>query len=327
MNIDDLYYKIEKSDRKSLAKAITLIESQSEKDKEYSSSLLKKIAKSSPKDSVRLGVTGIPGVGKSHFIEVLGQTLLKKKLDSKIGIITIDPSSPKRGGSILGDKIRMSRLAGESRVFIRPCSSKGATRRIFACLGDIISLLEFAGYSFIIVESVGVGQEEYELRNFVDLFLLMQMPATGDVIQCLKKGILELADIIVVNKADGNLKASAHATKQTLEMALNLVQDRLQWKTPVICTSGLTCEGIDRTLDQIDLFFTQQKSSDLLSKNRKRQQLESLNFEVLRRVKELFFHSKSAKKIFKTYQQNISSTRLELNEAAEKIIKYVRANE
>ncbi len=234
--------KLKSGDRRSLAKAITLVESSKEEDQVLSQELLKKILNCG-KNSFRLGVTGSPGVGKSTLIESFGQYLISK--NHKVAVLAIDPSSPTSGGSILGDKTRMEKLANEPNAFIRPTPTSGALGGVAQKTREAILLCEAAGFDFIIVETVGVGQSEYEVANMVDFFMLMILPSGGDELQGIKKGILELADSIIINKADGDNLNLAKQTQAQYQSALQITAHSNFWKTEVLTNSSLSHETLD----------------------------------------------------------------------------------
>lgn len=228
--------KLKAGDLRTLSKAITLIESSKYEDQLEAQELLKKILPYTGK-SFRLGITGSPGVGKSTLIENFGLYLLAK--NHKIAVLAIDPSSPTSGGSILGDKTRMEKLATEKNAFIRPSPTSGILGGVAQKTRETILLCEAAGFDFIIIETVGVGQSEYEVANMVDFFLLMILPSGGDELQGIKKGILELADSIIINKADGDNAKSAIQTQAQYQSALQITSNSSFWKTKVLTSSSL----------------------------------------------------------------------------------------
>ncbi|MEL0204371.1 MAG: methylmalonyl Co-A mutase-associated GTPase MeaB, partial [Halieaceae bacterium] len=188
-------------DRRALAKAITLVESQRPQDVETAQTLLKALLPHTG-NSIRIGITGVPGVGKSTFIEAFGQHVIEQ--GHRLAVLAVDPSSPVAGGSILGDKTRMEALSREEAAFIRPSPAGRALGGVAFKTRESLLLCEAAGFDIILVETVGVGQSEHQVAGMVDFFLLLMLPGGGDELQGIKKGILELADAIVVNKADGS---------------------------------------------------------------------------------------------------------------------------
>ena len=232
------------NDRRTLAKAITLIESNLPADQKDAQTLLQKILPHTGK-SFRLGITGVPGVGKSTFIENFGLYLIGQ--GHKVAVLAIDPSSPRSGGSILGDKTRMEKLSQVNDAFIRPTPSSGFLGGVAQTTRESILLCEAAGFDFIIVETVGVGQSEFEVHDMVDFFLVLMLPNAGDELQGIKKGILELADALVINKADGEQVAQATKAMAQYQSALHLMASHSTW-TPKV----MTCSGLNGThLDQV----------------------------------------------------------------------------
>lgn len=222
--------------RRALAKAITLSESKLDDHREQAQQLLEKVLPHTG-NSIRIGITGIPGVGKSTFIEAFGQHLIAQ--GHKVAVLAVDPSSPITGGSILGDKTRMELLSQQDNAFIRPSPSGGALGGVAQKTREAMLLCEAAGYNVILVETVGVGQSEYEVAGMVDFFLVLMLPNAGDELQGIKKGILELADAIAVNKADGDNRPMALQTKRHYENALHILQHSNFWKPQVTLCSAL----------------------------------------------------------------------------------------
>lgn len=272
MNTEELLAGILKSNRRSIAKAITLIESTRCQDKEKADELLSLL---SPHASVstRIGISGIPGVGKSTFIENFGQHLLQEDSNRKIAILAIDPSSPVHGGSILADKTRMAELSHSPRVFIRPTPSSGKLGGIAQKTRETILIMEAAGFDTIIVETVGVGQSEYLVGQMVDLFMVLQMPHTGDELQGFKKGILELSDLLVINKADGKLLPFAKIAQREHQQALHYLSHSKAWIAPVLLCSSLNHEGFDEISQTMQQFIKEQKAKGHFQSKRSQQAL------------------------------------------------------
>lgn len=240
MNID--IDKLIKGERRSLAKAITLVESSRSEDNIEAQNLLEKILPHSGK-SIRIGITGVPGVGKSTFIENFGLYLIS--LGHKVAVLAIDPSSPISGGSILGDKTRMELLSQHDNAFIRPSPSLGFLGGVAQKTRESILLCEAAGFDYILVETVGVGQSEFELADMVDFFLVLMLPNAGDELQGIKKGILELADSVIINKADGDILPQALQTLAQYSSAMELMRHDPHWKVQVLHCSALHKTNID----------------------------------------------------------------------------------
>ena len=224
--------------RTALARAITLVESTRPDHRASTRTLLAQLP--AVDSAVRVGITGVPGSGKSTLIETLGLALVER--GHRLGVLTVDPSSTRTGGSVLGDKTRMPRLAGEERAFVRPSPTSGTLGGVTRTTATAIRLLEAAGYDVILVETVGVGQSEVTVAGLVDTFLLLTLAGAGDRLQGIKKGVLELADVIAVNKADGAGVTAARSAASELTGALHLLAGAA---APVLTCSGLTGEGID----------------------------------------------------------------------------------
>ena len=241
--------KLIKGDRRTLAKAITLLESTKVSDRLIAQTLLDQALPHAGK-SFRLGITGVPGVGKSSFIETFGQYLIEK--GHKVAVLAVDPSSPINGGSIMGDKTRMEKLSQEANAFIRPSPTSGSMGGVASKTREAIVLCEAAGYDFILIETVGVGQSEYEVHSMVDFFAILMLPNAGDELQGIKRGILELADLIVVNKADGQTVNLAKAAVQQYSNAVELLTSVSLWKPKVVATSSLEKTGIENVYNLIN---------------------------------------------------------------------------
>ncbi|MFV0475684.1 MAG: methylmalonyl Co-A mutase-associated GTPase MeaB [Pikeienuella sp.] len=220
---DDIRRRVEAGERRALARAITLVESTRPDHREAARALIGALYPGSGK-AIRLGLSGTPGVGKSTFIEALGALLTGRGL--RVAVLAVDPSSARSGGSILGDKTRMERLSRDPNAFIRPSPSQGSLGGVARRTREAILLCEAAGFDVVIVETVGVGQSETMVADMTDLFLLLMAPAGGDELQGVKRGIMEIADYVVVNKADGELKSTAIRTAADYAGALRLMRAR-----------------------------------------------------------------------------------------------------
>ncbi len=235
------------------------MESTRDDHREVARSLLTTLS-AHPADAVRVGISGVPGVGKSTFVESLGTMLTGRRL--RVGVLAVDPSSIRTGGSVLGDKTRMPRLAADPLAYIRPSPSAGTLGGVARATAQTITLLEGAGYDVVLVETVGVGQSETTVAGMVDTFLLLALARSGDQLQGIKKGVLEIADVIAINKADGDRVVEAKAAARDLAGALRLVHGRHSvhggahsaasgWSVPVLTCSGLTGDGIDGVWDAV----------------------------------------------------------------------------
>lgn len=225
MDIDDLAERVRGGERRALARAITLIESVRADHREQAAQLLERL-KDTDREAVRIGLSGTPGVGKSTFIESFGSMLTGQGL--KVAVLAVDPSSVRSGGSILGDKTRMDRLSRDPNAFIRPSPSQSHLGGVARRSREAVSLCEAAGFDVILIETVGVGQSETAVGEMSDLFVLLLAPAGGDELQGVKRGIMEIADLILINKADGDLKAVATRTRADYSGALRLLRKRPQ---------------------------------------------------------------------------------------------------
>jgi LAO/AO transport system kinase len=231
-------------DRAAVARAITLVESTRPDHRVIGRSLIDVLGSSvQGAATTRVGISGVPGVGKSTFIESLGMRLIGS--GHRVGVLAVDPSSTRTGGSVLGDRTRMPRLAAESSAFVRPSPTAGTLGGVTRATAQAITVLEAAGYDTILVETVGVGQSETAVAGMVDTFLLLGLARTGDQLQGIKKGVLEIADVVAINKADGDRVVEASAAARELTGALRLVYGRgAAWLPPVLTCSGLTGDGV-----------------------------------------------------------------------------------
>lgn len=235
--------------RTAVARAITLVESGRDDHRAAARELLSQLT-SPDTGCVRVGISGLPGVGKSTFIESLGGRLTGKGL--RVGVLAVDPSSVRTGGSVLGDKTRMATLAADPDAYIRPSPSAGTLGGVARATTQAMVVLEAAGYDVVLVETVGVGQSEVTVAGMVDTFVLLTIARTGDQLQGIKKGILEIADVIAVNKADGDRVAEARVAAKELAGALRLVHSAADgWLPPVLTCSGLGGDGVDEVWEKV----------------------------------------------------------------------------
>jgi len=241
-DIGRMAHDVRAGDRAVLSRAITLIESKRADHRRDAASLTQALLDATGK-AVRVGITGAPGVGKSTTIDALGSMLTKQ--GHKVAVLAIDPSSRRTGGSILADKTRMARLASDANAFIRPSPASGTLGGVAAKTRETMLLCEAAGYDVVLVETVGVGQSEIAVADMTDFFLALMLPGAGDELQGLKKGVVELADMIAVNKADGDNLARAKAAAAEYSAALHILAPRSpNWSPPVVTYSALTGDGI-----------------------------------------------------------------------------------
>ncbi|MBK5947944.1 methylmalonyl Co-A mutase-associated GTPase MeaB [Rhodobium orientis] len=249
-DINAMAERLRAGDRSVLARAITLVESRRQDHQQRAHALLQAVLPETG-HAFRVGITGVPGVGKSTTIDVLGANLTAA--GRKVAVLAVDPSSTRSGGSILGDKTRMARLAVDPNAFIRPSPSAGTLGGVAAKTRESMLLCEAAGFDVVLVETVGIGQSETAVSEMVDFFLVLMLPGAGDELQGIKKGVLEIADMIAVNKADGDGKAWAEAAAADYRAALNILAPRdPNWTPPVITVSGLANENLDGLWRQIE---------------------------------------------------------------------------
>lgn len=270
--------------RRILARAITLVESTREDHRKTAVSLIDAVAQSR-RSALRIGLSGTPGVGKSTFTESFGMLLVEQGL--KVAVLAVDPSSKRSGGSILGDKTRMDRLSRHPNAFIRPSPSSAALGGVARRTREAISLCEASGFDVILVETVGVGQSEVMVADMTDLFLLLLAPAGGDELQGVKRGIMEIADLILINKADGELKPQAIRTCADYAGALRLLRKRVQdpKEFPKAMTvSAIEEEGLEQVWREIETLVDWRKAQGHFSANRARQAKVWFNDEVRRGV-------------------------------------------
>ena len=258
-------------DRRALAKAITLVESARPQDRKASQDLLNELLPHTG-NSIRIGITGVPGVGKSTFIESFGQTVIGD--GKKVAVLAVDPSSPVAGGSILGDKTRMEQLSRETNAFIRPSPAGKALGGVALKTRESMLLCEAAGFDVVVVETVGVGQSEHQVGSMVDFFLILLLPGGGDELQGIKKGILELADAILINKADGESENLANKTRLHYQSALSLLTQSGFWSPEVRTCSALERSGIAEAWDMVRRFHDEALAAGHLASMRSEQNLQ-----------------------------------------------------
>ncbi|AUM15184.1 methylmalonyl Co-A mutase-associated GTPase MeaB [bacterium] len=286
VDVDALAEAVLANRRAGLAKAITLVESTRDDHREQAQQLLLRLL---PKagGAMRVGITGVPGVGKSTFIDALGMYLLGK--GHRVAVLAVDPSSTRTGGSILGDKTRMARLSVQRDAYIRPSPTAGTLGGVAKATRETMVLLEAAGFDVILVETVGVGQSEVTVANMVDCFTFLTLARTGDQLQGIKKGVLELADLVAVNKADGPFERDARVAARELAGALRLVHPHdAVWKPPVITMSGLEGAGLDTFWDTVLEHRRVLTAAGLFEENRRRQLVDwtwtMVHDQLLRRL-------------------------------------------
>lgn len=286
IDIDAVAESVRANERSGLARAITLVESTRADHRDLAQQLLLRVLPDAG-GSHRVGITGVPGVGKSTFIDALGMRLIEQ--GHRVAVLAVDPSSTRTGGSILGDKTRMSRLAVQENAYIRPSPTSGTLGGVARATRETIVLLEAAGFDVILVETVGVGQSEVTVANMVDCFTFLTLARTGDQLQGIKKGVLELADLVAVNKADGKHATDAKNAARELAGALRLIypHDAI-WKPPVLTMSAIEGTGLDEFWNTVLRHQQVLRDAGEFAEKRRKQQVDwtwtMVNDQLLRRL-------------------------------------------
>ncbi|OUR68237.1 ATPase/protein kinase [Bermanella sp. 47_1433_sub80_T6] len=309
--------KLKSGNRRSLAKAITLVESKLDEHRSRAQDILNTLLPHTG-NSIRIGITGIPGVGKSTFIEAFGLHLISQ--GKKVAVLAVDPSSPIRGGSILGDKTRMELLSRENNAFIRPSPSEGALGGVAQKTRETMLLCEAAGYDVILVETVGVGQSEYEVAAMVDFFLVLMLPNAGDELQGIKRGIMELADALVINKADGESENLAKQTQGYYKSALKLMKHTSFWQPQVNTCSALKNHGIEDVWAMINDYYQKSRDNDYFENNRAQQNSQWLNKLIQEMLELRLKQNQAVKRQLPKLQQAVQDHEITPYNAAQKII-------
>lgn len=310
---------VREANRTLLSKAITLIESNAPQHFEQGQELLRQVLPNSGK-SIRIGITGVPGAGKSTFIEVFGLWLISQ--GHRVAVLAIDPSSSISKGSILGDKIRMEELSRHQNSFIRPSPSAGILGGVARKTTETIILCEAAGYDIILIETVGVGQSETAVRNMVDFFLVMQIAGAGDELQGIKKGIIELADLIVVNKADGDNIQHAEMARNEYNHALHYLRPaNSEWHPKALTCSALNREGIDEIWNAIAEYTHKTKNSGYFERFRTQQNLHWFKTLVEESALHEFYSRQEISELYTQLSKEIEAGTLPVASAVQQIMK------
>ncbi len=302
-----------------LSRAITLIESNNTEHQKKASQILNNCLPYA-NNAVRIGITGVPGVGKSTFIEVFGNFLTT--IGKKVAVLAVDPSSTINKGSILGDKTRMNELALNKNAFIRPSPSGDTLGGVAKKTRETITLCEAAGFDVIIIETVGVGQSEVAVHSMVDFFLLLKLANSGDELQGIKRGIIEMADAIVINKADSGNEAQANHAKNEFIRALHLYPIKeSEWSPTVSVCSSLNNSGIESVYTQIEKYLALTKKNGYFYSKRKEQN-KSWFFDTINNgIKKQFYENPAIQKVLDRYLQKIGNQELNAFTAAQEILK------
>lgn len=305
-------------ERAALARAITLIESAAPQHRGKAQALLGQLMPHSGK-SIRIGISGVPGAGKSTFIDSFGCYLTER--GKRVAVLAIDPSSSLTGGSILGDKTRMERLARDERAFIRPSPTGGVLGGVAGRTREAILLCEAAGYDVILVETVGTGQSEVTLRALVDFFLLLLITGAGDELQGIKKGVIEIADALVINKADGDNIAAAQAARAQFSQSLRFVAPATEgWRTRAFTASGISGDGIEDIWRAIGEFVAQTQASGVFTERRASQQRDWLHAELEAQLRERLYGNAAIRAALPEIEAAVADGELPAATAAERLL-------
>lgn len=319
LNAEELYPQILNGDKQALSSAITLIESQGSENHAEARSLIEKCI-SSNRNSWRIGITGVPGVGKSTFIEAFGKIVLES--GHKLAVLAIDPSSNVSGGSILGDKTRMDWLSKQDNAFIRPTATGGNLGGVARNSRDALLLCEAAGYDVIFVETVGVGQSETMVHDMVDYFLLLMLAGAGDELQGMKRGIMELADTLLITKADsGNEKKSEMARREYANAVHLFPPKSSQWVTNVIATSSVSGLGLKEAWKNIENYFNQIMLNGYYEANRLSQNSKFLKSNLSGLVLSEIENNSKLKQYIQKLEMDIKEGHISITSAVEKLYK------
>lgn len=318
LSVDEYTKGILSCDRVILSRAITILESKLDTDRVLAKEILTNILPHTGK-AIRLGITGVPGVGKSTFIEAFGKFLTLQ--GKKVGVLTIDPSSQRSGGSILGDKTRMEKLAHNSLAYIRPTATGRSLGGVADNTREAMLLCEAAGFEVIIIETVGVGQSETLVHGMTDFFILLMLAGAGDELQGIKKGIMEMADAVVINKADGTNRQAAAQAVHTYQSALHLApKTKSGHVTQVTMASAIEETGISELWEIILAYQKMTSENGYFYENRQAQNLEWMNSLVIQTLNEMFSQDSAVRKNLAAVQKRVMEGKELPGVAAEKLL-------
>ncbi len=318
LSLDDYFHGVRAGDLSVLARAITLIESNAPAHQELAQTLLTRLLPFTG-GAMRVGITGIPGAGKSTFIECLGTRLCEA--GRKVAVLAVDPSSSVHGGSVLGDKVRMEKLSRHPRAFIRPSPSGGSLGGVARKSREALLVCEAAGFDTVLIETVGVGQNEVTVRSMVDCFFVVLIAGAGDEMQGIKKGIIELADLVVINKADGDNRQRAMAARAEMQRVLHFLQPTTAgWATPALAGSAVTGEGVDEIWAKVGAFFDHCRKGGFLQERRHAQAVEWLHALVHEALKARFYGSPAVRADLVHIEQAVAGGRLPAVTAAQQLL-------
>lgn len=322
LNHDDLLAGILKGDLQALSSSITLLESNRSEDKEEAQKLINSCLPYAGK-SVRLGITGVPGVGKSTFIESFGQVVVEK--GHKLAVLAIDPSSEKSGGSILGDKTRMTNLSILENAFIRPSAAGKSLGGVARKTRESIILCEAAGYDFILIETVGVGQSETIVHSMVDFFMLLMLSGAGDELQGIKRGIMEMADALIITKADGDNKLKAQRARKEYEGAMHLFPPNENgWIPKAMTASSLENYNIEKAYNMLMDFVKHTQENQFYYQKRRSQDKYWLHETIMDMLTNEFYSSAEVSRLISSIESAVIEGSISSFEGAEKLMSAFR---
>ena len=317
-DLDALADAVTAGDRRALARAITLVESSKPAHRADAKTLLARVTPRAG-DAIRIGISGVPGVGKSSFIEAFGEHVIEQ--GHRLAVLAVDPSSARSGGSVLGDKTRMAKLATNPAAFIRPSPSAGTLGGVARRTRESIVLCEAAGFDVVLVETVGVGQSEYAVADMTDMFLLLMLPGGGDELQGMKRGIMELADLVLINKADGELEAAASRAAADYANALRLMQPRaVGWTVPVEICSALEGKGIARAWRHVEDFRQKFTKNGSIARRRGEQARAWLWNEIREGLSAALMSDKSVAARVRQLESGVVSGKVAVADAAAEVV-------
>lgn len=322
LTVDDYVNGVLNQDRAMIARAITLVESNSPKHFDMAQELLRRLMPYTGK-SIRIGFTGVPGAGKSTLIEAFGTMLCEQ--DHRVAVLAVDPSSAISRGSILGDKTRMEKLSRHPNAYVRPSPSGGSLGGVARKSRETMLICEAAGYDVIIVETVGVGQNEITVRSMVDFFLVIMLTGAGDELQGMKKGIMEIADAIFINKADGDNVQKARAAKAEFNRLLHYLKPASPgWKTKAYTVSALTGDGVPTIWEVIKDYERKMKESGYFEENRANQLSEWMDRLIEDELKMSFYEHQQIKKTLPEMKKKVTTGEIPLAQAVKELMKVYR---